>query len=300
MKFIYKLLALFLIPLLTLPVAMASTDNTMPDNNTIVDNDTNTDPVEPVQPIDSVQVFCAPDGNNYIQHFVDKDIIMEFAGDSKAQGNSTFEKELIAYDDRIAFDTYLVSTNNGERYTVVVVYTKGESYDDFGRAQLYFNQHNAAIVRPAPMAICKNLNFQSLNTDWKFKTDLVKSYKIVYSHYGREIDEDVPVETPIEHEEPIVHIKPIRPEPPHMTPINDIDVDNSISNSTVQNISSVENRSMVQDNTSVNFTANVSNTTDSINVIGSNVNGDIINIDSIIGSISNVTNSIINLYINYT
>jgi len=278
MKTIMKLLTLLIISLLIIPV-MGSADSTIPDNTT-VDNYTSTDPI----PEETLQIYCAPDGKNYLQFLPDKSVLIDLATVSNAQGNSTFENELVTYDDRIPFDTYVVHTNDGSGYTVVVPYdNEKRNGKDFWKVQFYFNQYHGAIVNPTPMVICKPLTIKSIDGSWNIKTAVIIDYKIVYSHYGQEIEDEeyVPPTGEIEYEQPEEIIpEVIEDEPPQrVPPVDDTNI-NVTTDNTISNTSGDQN----------NNTVIIENVTASGNVTGDN---NIVKYFTVI--LSNVKDNIINL-----
>lgn len=325
MKTIFKLFTLLLISMLAIPV-IAVADSTMPDNYTdnytehnanhqIDTNDEESDDINDekyikhgdeviadmereyaqMEAINGPHNVCI-NGVEYLQSWPSPEEINDLAIRSQAKGNYTFEQEIIAYDDRIPFDTYMVTESDGSRHTVVVVYNNKESHTVYGRSQFYADQHRVSVVTPTPMAICKPLYIKALNEQWNMKTAVITSYKIVYSHYGREIIDEVEPTTP----EPEQHIQPIEPKtvPPHRVPSED----NSIDNSTVINNSTVQNNTNSNAESYSNISANFSNTNiDFGNNTGDNTSGDNVGIVGIGNkfyklyiSLTNATNNIIN------
>ena len=255
MKFIYKLLALFLICLLPINI-LASTDNVIDSLHASVPE--NSTPVESVnvtiEDTTYESVFVGPDAN-YVQYHPSIAELNEFVSNSRAQGNYSFEQELMQYDDRIPFDTYVVHMNDGSSYTIVTVYNNVPTKKGYGNSQFYADRHYVSIVTPTPMAICKSLHINAINSNWYLKTSVIKDYKIVNSHYGREIIEDDYTDLPEIVPEPEQHIQPIEIDHPITTvPSNDndnIDVDNS----------TVVENTTVNTNNEVNITENIENIT---------------------------------------
>ena len=252
MKTIFKLLTLFLICLLPINV-VASTDNTIPENSTPIESVNVT-----IEDTAYESVFVGPDAN-YVQYHPSVSELKEFASNSRAQGNYSFEQELIQYDDRIPFDTYLVHMNDGSSYTIVTVYNNAPTKKGYGNSQFYSDRHYVSVVTPSPMAICKSLHINALNSNWYLKTDVIKDYKIVNSHYGREIIEYDYIDLPEIVPDTKQHITTV---PSNINNDNDdIDVDNStvIENTTVNSINEVNITETIE-----NVTGNQSNVTTEI------------------------------------
>lgn len=256
MKTIYKLLTLFIICLLPINV-LASVDDSIPENSTPVESVNVT-----VEDTSSESVMVGPDAN-YLQYHPSMSELKEFASNSRAQGNYSFEQELIAWDDRIPFDTYIVYLDDHVQYTITMVYNNVPTKKGYGNSQFYSDMHYVSQVSPSPMAICKPLRINALNSNWYLKTELVKDYKIVNSHYGREIVDDCEIEEPEEpgdsEDNPIEIVPEVIIDEPVPSDNDEIDVDNStvVENVSV-NTSNEVNITEVIDNVTGNQT-NVSN-----------------------------------------